>query len=81
MKKFSLEHGVHDQILTFYKDDSEQKWWLESPFKKHVLSQEMPFIACDYQDYRMAANEQTLTERLSSWFQLYESSGLLKDRF
>jgi hypothetical protein len=81
MKKFSLDHPVHDQILTFYKDDSEQKWWLESPFKQHVLSQEMPYIACDYQDYRMASNEQTLSDRLSSWFQLYESSGLLKDRF
>ncbi len=81
MKKFTLEQSVDSKFLTFYKDENEQKWWLESPFKKHVLSKEMPLIACDYQDYKFAANDQLLTERLLTWFHLYESGGLLKDSF
>jgi hypothetical protein len=79
MKKYTLEHPVANKILTFYKDEKEQKWWLEAPFERHILSKEMPLIACDYQDYKTAANDQSLTERLYSWFQLYESGGLLKD--
>jgi len=74
MKKFSIENPVQGHHLVFYKDEREQKWWLESPFKKRVLAKEMPLIACDYQDYRAAANEQLLTERLNIWFNLYESS-------
>jgi hypothetical protein len=81
MKKFTLEQTVDSKFLTFYKDEKEQKWWLESPFKKHVLSKEMPLIACDYQDYKFAANDQLLTERLLTWFHLYESGGLMKDSF
>ncbi|MCB0688338.1 MAG: hypothetical protein KDC53_17490 [Saprospiraceae bacterium] len=76
MKKFSLDDTVQGHHLSFYKDESEQKWWLKSPFPERILSDRMPLIACDYNDYRMAANEQLLTERLNGWFHLYENTDL-----
>lgn len=78
MKKFSVEDPVQGHHLTFYKDEREQKWWLESPFKDRILAKEMPLIACDYQDYRIAANDQLLTDRIGNWFHLYETSSLLE---
>ena len=80
MTKFTIDHSVNGEKLTFFKDETAQKWWLTSPFNGHSLTREMPLIACDYQDYKVAANEELLTSRLSSWFQLYENSAKLQDR-
>ncbi|MCB0667718.1 MAG: hypothetical protein KDC80_17940 [Saprospiraceae bacterium] len=77
MKKFSIDDPVQGHHLTFYKDEKEQKWWLESPFKDRILTREMPLVACDYLDYRSAANDQLLSERVENWFHLYENSDLL----
>lgn len=76
MKKFSIDSTVQGYNLTFFKDDREQKWWLESPITDRKFTKEMPLIACDYQDYRVAANEQLLTDRLNTWFHLYENTDL-----
>lgn len=74
LNAYVLEQNVGDMNLTFYKDESNQKWWLRSPFKQKKLTHSMPVIACDYKDYALAANEQLLSDRLQAIIDLYEQS-------
>ncbi|NND06356.1 MAG: hypothetical protein HKN87_08245 [Saprospiraceae bacterium] len=74
LNAYVLDQQVADMSLTFYKDESNQKWWLASPYKERKLTQLMPIIACDYQEYALAANEQMLSDRLQSIIDLYEQS-------
>ena len=74
LNTYVLEHKVGDMSLTFYKDESNQKWWLQAPFMKKKLTRTMPIIACDYRDYALAANEQLLSDRLQAILDLYEQS-------
>jgi hypothetical protein len=77
LQQYTLEHSIENKVLTFYKDESEQKWWLKSPYPKKKLSKNMPLLAIDYHDYQLAANEQMLSERVLGWFQLLEQSAEL----
>ncbi len=55
---------IEDEVLTFYKSDKTERWWIEIPFisglnnklKRHTL------LPCTYQDYLEACN-QTIPER------------------
>ena len=57
---------VDDEVLTFYKSEKTERWWIEIPFisglnnklKRHTL------LPCTYQDYLDACN-QSIPER---WF-------------
>ncbi len=74
MSTYVLEQAVGSYSLTFFKDESTEKWWVESPLPKHKLSKSFPLIACDYRDYSLAANEQILSGRLESIFEIYRST-------
>lgn len=72
MNRYTLEEKVQGRLLTFFKDEGEQKWWLECPASNKALAKSMPLISCAYTDYKEAANEQTLSDRLSHWFKLLD---------
>ncbi len=74
MLTYVVEGNIYSETLVFYKDDLHQKWWLKSPYPKKKLAQENPLIACDYQDYSTAVNEQMLTDRLEKALQRHENS-------
>ncbi len=74
MITYVVEGSIYSETLVFYKDDLHQKWWLKSPYPKKKLAQENPLIACDYQDYSTAVNEQMLTDRLEKALERHENS-------
>ena len=74
MVTYVVEGSIYSETLTFYKDDLNQKWWLKSPFPKKKLTKSNPLIACDYEDYSTAVNEQMLTERLEKALERHENS-------
>ncbi len=74
LNAYVLEQKVADLTLTFYKDESNQKWWLKSPYTHSRLSTTMPVIACNYRDYALAANEQMLSDRLGAILELYRQA-------
>lgn len=57
-KKYQVP--VSDEVLTFYKSDLSERWWIEIPFypsvnnklKKHTL------LPCTHQDYLEACNQE-----------------------
>lgn len=61
-KKYQVP--VHEEVLTFYKSDLSERWWIEIPFypnvnnklKKHTL------LPCTHQDY-LDACDQDIPER------------------
>ena len=64
MTSYTLDTPIEGMYLAFYKDDSQQKWWLKNPVNNSALSSHHPFIACDYEDYSLAVNQQELSDRL-----------------
>lgn len=51
-----------DQELFFYKNNTSLRWWMKIP-GKYVESNNSKYIACSYQDYQKACNNE-LPERL-----------------
>lgn len=79
MITYVVEGSIYSETLVFYKDDLHQKWWLKSPYPKKKLAQQNPLIACDYQDYSTAVNEQMLTDRLEKALERHENSADVLD--
>jgi hypothetical protein len=72
MTSFTLDTPIEGMYLAFYKDESQQKWWLKNPIEQSTLSNTHPFIACDYEDYTLAVNQQELSDRLQIYLNTYQ---------
>ncbi|MFT5752653.1 MAG: formiminoglutamase, partial [Dokdonia sp.] len=57
---------VEDEVLTFYKSDKTERWWIEIPFILGLNNKlkRRTLLPCTYQDYLDACN-QSIPER---WF-------------
>ncbi len=61
-QKHTLHYNVpvEDEILSFYKSNKTERWWIEIPFissgnnklKRHTL------LPCTYNDYKLACNQE-----------------------
>jgi len=55
-----------DYKLTFVKSEQTDRWWFKTPEDKHT-SDEDAWIACSYEDYQMASNQE-IPERWLDFF-------------
>ncbi|MEH6408823.1 MAG: arginase, partial [Leeuwenhoekiella sp.] len=77
MRKNFLHYAVpvEDEVLSFYKSDKTERWWIEIPFlqglnnklKRHTL------LPCTYQDYLNACNQE-IPER---WYKARRKNEIL----
>ncbi len=70
-QSFVVEGKIDGLELAFYKDESQQKWWLKNPFVKNPLYKHLPLIACDYNDYNQATAQGELSDRLLRMVEIF----------
>lgn len=66
-QKFIVDLDHSKQKIIFYKNPKTDRWWLEVPYPKQSKYQKSIIVACTYQDYQCACN-QDLPDR---WWRTY----------
>ncbi|NOZ46803.1 MAG: hypothetical protein GXO79_08465 [Chlorobi bacterium] len=66
--KFHVQHDSFNFKLEFLKSNKTGRWWLQLPFNSNLISNNPQFLACSYDDYNQASNN-NIPDRIWKFYQ------------